>query len=138
PTDYFRVKINGVLTNFNANLLGDPSTLFSGYNTIAISGDASAISTEHLDITINNIAAITTGTYSQGFGLSFGTSRYYDPVSGQGYQPSSTNSTPPLAIIVTNITSNRIMGTFSAQYYDFNGTGTNAKQFTNGEFNVAY
>lgn len=137
PANVFRATIDGVVTNFNVNLTSDTTPLFGGY-TIAVEGDASATTGEHLDFTVNSLSPITAGTYLQPFGLTFATSRYYDPVSGQGYQPSEANSSPQLSVIVTSVSGNRIVGTFSAQYFDLNGTGTNSKQFTNGVFNVAY
>ena len=137
PAGFFRCKINGVLTSFNVNLLSDTTPLFGGF-TIAVEGDVSATTDEHLDFTVNNTSGITPGTYLQPFGVSFATSRYFDPVSGQGYQPSESNSSPALSVIVTSVAGNRIIGTFSGQYFDLNGTGINSKQFTNGEFNVAY
>ena len=105
-------------------------------NTVAISGDNAVGSDEHLDVTVQSSNAIAVGTYLQPLGLSFCTSRYYDPVSGQGWQ-AGTPSSPPLKVVVTFISANRITGTFSGQYFDLNGTGTNSKQFTEGEFSVA-
>ena len=133
-TDYFRVKIDGVLKTFNVNLDGDITPLLLP-NSVAISGDNAVGSTEDLDVTIQSATAITPGTYFQPFGLSFCTSRYFDPISGQGWQ-ASTPSSPALTVVITSISSTRITGTFSGQYFDFNGTGTNSKQFTEGAFSV--
>ena len=136
PTDYFRVKINGVLKSFNTNLLGDPSPLFSGMNTIAISGDLDASGSESLDLTVNDISPIAPGTFLHPLGVKFSTSRYVD-ASFSGWQPSDASS-PAYSVIVTSVSGNRIVGTFSGQYKDLNGTGTNSIQFTNGEFSVPY
>lgn len=133
-TDYFRVKIDGVLKTFHVNLDGDITPLLLP-NSVAISGDNTTGTTEDLDVTIQSATAITAGTYFQPLGLSFCTSRYFDPVSGQGWQ-AGTASSPPLKVIITSISSTRVTGTFSGQYFDLNGTGTNSKQFTEGEFSV--
>ena len=134
-TDYFRVKIDGVLTTFHVNLEGDITPLLLP-NTVVIRGDAVTAGDEHMDVTVQSINPIVAGTYFQDFNVSFATSRYYDPVSGQGFQCNTTSSTPLLTVIITSITSSRVTGTFSGQYFDLNGTGTNAKQFTEGEFSV--
>ncbi len=134
-TDYLRVKIDGVLTTFNVNLDGDITALFLP-NTVAVAGDnAAGPDVQHIDVTVQSATPITPGTYLQGFGVSFSTSRYYDPVSGQGWQ-AGTPSSPPLRVVITSISSTRVIGTFSGQYFDFNGTGTNSKQLTEGEFSV--
>lgn len=133
-TDYFRCKINGVIKTFNVDLIADPTELFSGVNTVAISGIPATGSDEYLDITVNSLAPISPNTYPHGFGLIFSTS-YNRDENNMGWQPSS-NSSPAFSVIVTSKTATRIMGTFSGQYIDFNGTGTNTKQITDGEFSV--
>lgn len=134
PTDYFRVKIDGVLTTFHVNLLGDDTPLFGGF-TNTIEGDVAIGSDEHLDITVNKaFSAITVGTYLHPFGLVFSTSRYVD-ANGDGWQPAD-NSSPAYSVVVTAVTPTRITGRFSGQYKSQNGTGTGSKIFTNGEFSV--
>jgi hypothetical protein len=133
-TDYFRCKIDGVLKTFNTDLKADPAEIFSGVNTVAISGIPVAGSDEYLDITVNSLSPVGTGTYPHGLGLVFSTS-YNRDENSMGWQPGD-NSSPPFSVVVTSKTATRIMGTFSGQYIDLNGTGTNTKQITEGEFSV--
>lgn len=133
-TDYLRVKIDGVLKTFNVNLDGDITPLFLPY-TVVVEGDNAAGSDEHIDVTVQSATPITPGTYLQGLGVTFSTSRYYDPVSTQGWQAGDPSS-PPLKVVITSISATRVTGKFSGQFFDFNGTGTNSKQLTEGEFSV--
>lgn len=133
PTDYFRVKIDGVAKTFNADLDGDITPLLLP-NSVAVSGYPVSGSTEYLDITVNSVNPITAGTYMHPFGVSFSTS-YYRDANGDGWQPAD-NSAPAFSVVVTSITATRITGTFSGQYKDLNGTGTNSKIFTEGAFSV--
>ena len=115
PTDYFRVKIDGVLTTFHVNLLGDDTPLFGGF-TNTIEGDVAIGSDEHLDITVNKaFSAITVGTYLHPFGLVFSTSRYVDANQGMaGSQLIFLHQ--HYSVVVTAVTPTRITGTFSGQY----------------------
>jgi len=133
-TDYFRVKIDGVLTTFHVNLSGDDDPVFGGFSN-SFSGDVAVGSDEYLDITLNDaLSPISTGTYLHPLGLRFTTSRYVDP-SGLGWQPSD-NSSPAFSVIVTSVSPTRVTGTFSGQYKSQNGTGTGSKIFTEGAFSV--
>ncbi len=134
PSEYLRCKMDGVLKTFNAGIDGDNSPGLLP-NSVAVSGNATSGSTEYLDITVNSITPITIGAYLHPFGVKFSTSYYQDP-SASGWQPAD-NSSPAFSVIVTSITATRITGTFSGQYKDQNGTGTNTKLITNGEFSVS-
>lgn len=135
-TDYFRCKMDGIAKTFNVDLKADPTPLFGGYNTVAVSGKVLAGSDEYLDITVNNFSPIAPGTFPHGLVLIFSTS-YYRDENSSGWQPGDASS-PAFSVIVTSITATRIAGTFSGQYIDLNGTGTNTRQITQGEFSVPF
>lgn len=134
PTEYLRCKMDGVQKTFNAGIDGDNSAGLLP-NSVAVSGNAAIGSSEYLDITVNSITPITIGPYLHPFGIKFSTSYYQDP-STSGWQPAD-NSSPAFSVIVTTINATRITGTFSGQYKDQNGTGSNTKLITNGEFSVS-
>ena len=80
-------------------------------------------------IYLNTLAASIAGMYIL-------SASYTDPGSAN-WGPASIIGTPdPFTIVITSITTTRLIGTFSGTIRDNGGSGTNTKAVTNGIFNV--
>jgi hypothetical protein len=142
-TYYIKAKLDGVARTFNANAMAIKTNL-AGFSTLSIIGNAATGSLEGINISINNTpnvsATIGTGTYSESNTTNYLLAVVYNAGStsavwGAGLNPAPAN---PFEVVITSLTATEVKGTFKGDVYDNNGTGTNKKTFTEGEFNVKF
>lgn len=140
-TDFLRCKIDGVLTNFNADLLGE---LISP-DTIDITGAVStATNSPVFGIELVKPTAITTGTYARFLvttnTTTFSLAVYDDGVTATPWITGIVPLTAPFSVIVTSYTTNpnRITGTFTGTIYSDPIIGTGPRLIAEGAFSLPY
>lgn len=145
--NFLKCKIDGVLSNFNASLIGYYVTPpASGFPySAAVMGRYSdmANSPIELSVTVANPTAPNMGVYSN---LTFS----LDPTKRGceiAWSPSGANSlfwgSSPLnentfTVNITSISTGGATGTFSGTIYEGNGIGPGTKQVTEGEFKITF
>jgi len=135
---YVKANVGGTDKNYTSNPMAVIINT-SGSYSLAISGGAGGSSLEGLALQINsNTGPVTAGTYDENSN---------DYAIGAVYNPNSSDvsaifgaglklSSHPLQIIISNISDKEVSGTFSGEFYDNSGTGTDSLLVTNGEFKV--
>jgi hypothetical protein len=137
---YIKANIGGTEKTFTSTPLVIKFDQTGAYS-ISLSAGAGGSSLESLGLQIEQSSGpITAGTYSDD-----GNS---DAVVGGAYNPGSTDvsdiygaglqisSTAPLKVTISEISDTKVSGTFSGEFFDNSGTGSNSLMITNGEFNL--
>jgi hypothetical protein len=129
-------NISGVDSDFNNNV-NAVSVGLSGLASMSITG-SSATSTATFNISIGNSGPLTTGTYSVVTATNmtpmFCTINYTD-ASGNNWGGGVSGQTgTPFTVLITNISTTLVQGTFSGTLYSSNGTGGVSKAILNGQF----
>ena len=142
PVNFITAKINGIFTTFNENVLvvfdNTPNAAF-----ISIEGESLPTATvPAFGLFIGKASGtITNGTYNVNQ-ITSGTaiSTFYVDAANVEYSAESalTPQSPAFTIIITSITANRVMGTFTGPLKDNLGAGPGLKTVTEGTFSVAY
>jgi hypothetical protein len=143
PTDFITCKLDGVFTTFNVNASAglDNST---GYPILSIDGSTTATSIDpsiSIGVLKSLNGSITAGTYTVNqTALGIGVNCRYINASGMNYyiqsDPQNQNQNPGFTIVISSITANRVVGTFSGQIKENNGAGPGVIALTEGIFNV--
>ena len=120
---FIEAKINGTLHTFNVNDVAKMTSFGSGLKSLSITGSASTTATnlEGINLSINffNVTP-TTGTYSENDSTSnYITAGVYNPNSATTVYTAGviTNSTLPLTVTITQLTSTQVEGTFKGAFY---------------------
>ena len=137
---YIKANIDGTEKTYNSTPLAF-SVNQSGTYSLAMSASAGTGSSEGLALQINQSSnPITATTYTDGTGGDYALGGDYNPgttdvskLYGAGLQLSTT---APLTITITQITSSQVSGTFSGEFFDNSGAGSNSIMITNGEFSL--
>lgn len=142
PVNFITAKINGVFTTFNENVLVVfDNTSNAAY--ISIEGESlPAATVPAFGLFIGKASGtITNGTYNVNQ-ITSGTaiSTFYVDAANVEYSAESalTPQSPAFTIIITSITANRVMGTFTGPLKDNLGAGPGLRTVTEGTFSVAY
>lgn len=139
-SDYIRCKIDGVNATFNFNAIARKSTA-GGTDSLSVEGDSTGAGLIAFGFNIDRPASTNNwiGTYSVN---QFASNIHVDAGYASALVPliyvtetDGTIQTNPFTVIITNITTTRITGTFSGKLEDFLGLGPN-KIITGGEFSV--
>ena len=142
PSNIITAKVNGVFTTFNQNVLVEfdntPDSAF-----ITIEGESLATSSfPAIGLVVGKgIGTITPATYTVNQLTSgIGVGAYYLDAANTEYTAESAvlPQTPAFTIVITSITANRVMGTFTGPVKDNAGVGPGVRTITEGTFNVAY
>jgi hypothetical protein len=136
---YVKANVGGTDKNYTSNPMAVIINT-SGVYSLAIAGGAGGSSLEGLAFQINpNSGPVTAGTYDESSG-DYAIAATYNPgtsdvsaIFGAGLNPFSSH---PLQIVISNISDKEVSGTFSGEFYDNSGTGTDSLLVTNGEFKV--
>lgn len=137
---YIKANVGGTDKNYTSTPMA--ITLNSGgVYSLSLAAGAGGTSGEGLSFQITqNDAPVTAGTYSEG-----GSGDY---VVGGVYNPGTTDLAEmfgagmhypvshPLQIVITNITDKKVSGTFSGEFFDNSGVGSESLMITNGSFNL--
>lgn len=138
---YMKATIDGTEKTYSSTPLA-LSVNQSGTYILSMSASASAGSSEGLGLQITQSSGpIAAGTYTDGAsGVSYLLSGVYNPgtvnssdIYGAGIQLSATS---PLTITITNVSTSAVSGTFSGEFFDNSGAGTNSIMITDGSFNL--
>lgn len=142
PVNIITAKINGVFTTFNENILVEfdntPDSAF-----LAIEGESlTTAAFPAIGVFVGKgIGTITTGTYNVNqLATGVGVGAYYLDAANVEYiaETALLPQSPAFTIVITSITANRIMGTFTGPVKDNAGAGPGVKTITEGTFSVAY
>lgn len=146
-SNFLRCKIDGVLTNFNTNLVGyyvPPPSSGIPYS-ISTQGKNSGVagSPEELWISVANPTAPTTGIYNNGTFSMAATDRssqvaFYPTSFPNPYWGSSAFNANTLTVNITSVSTSGAAGTFKGAIYESNGLGPSTKQVTDGEFKITF
>ena len=136
---YVKANVGGTDKNYTSNPMAVELNT-GGVYSIAVEAGKESASPEGLgfQITQNN-TAIAAGTYNENSSdytiiASFNPgSSDVSAIFGAGLNPFSSH---PLQIVISNISDKEVSGTFSGEFYDNSGTGTDSLLITNGEFKV--
>jgi hypothetical protein len=145
--NFLRCKIDGVLKNFNASLVGyyiTPPNAGIPYS-ISTQGRNSDVagSIEELWVTVSDAKSPTTGLYKN---LTI-TSNATDRACGVGFYPTGfpnlfwgpgVFNENAVTVNVTTVTANSASGTFQGAISEQNGIGPAIKQVTEGEFKITF
>lgn len=138
---FIKANIGGTAKTFSATPLVVKINQAGTYS-LSMSAGAGGGSLEGLALQINQTSGpIAAGTYSDDAGSS-------DYVVAATYNPNSSDvaaifgaglkisTTAPLQIVISSITDSQVTGTFSGEFFDNSGTGSNSLLITNGEFSL--
>lgn len=141
PTYYIKANIGGTEKTYSAIPIAVQINQGGTYS-LAISAAANANSSEGLGLQINKTSGpITAGTYSDASNSNdYVIAGIYNPgtsdisaIFGAGLKISVS---APLNIVISEITDSKVSGTFSGEFYNNSGTGTDSLLITNGNFNI--
>lgn len=144
PADFINCKIDGVYSTFNINASAGLNNA-TGFPILSIDGSTNSVSiypSINLQITKSLGGSIMANTYNvnqlaSGISLSC---TYYDAASTNYSARTDVNNqsqSPPFTIVVTSISSTRVVGTFFGPVKDNAGLGPITRNITEGAFNVA-
>ncbi|HVX24835.1 MAG TPA: hypothetical protein VHB70_00735 [Parafilimonas sp.] len=138
---YVKANVGGTQKNYTSTPLGIVQNDGGSYS-LTIEAGAGGSSLEGLALEINQTSgAIAAGTYDElSGGSNYAIASTYNPGSsdvsaifGAGLKLPTSQ---PLQIVITSISNSQVSGTFSGEYYDNSGTGTDSLLVSNGSFNV--
>ncbi|MEO7444709.1 MAG: hypothetical protein ABIT96_01440 [Ferruginibacter sp.] len=139
----YQCKINGVLNTFNVDAYAEVFDATTGDRYLYMDGFTNSTITSPeftLYVEKNDNSVVGTGTYNvDGFALPNGylLGAQYTNATGVNYQTSSTipgsPASPAFSILVTSVTTSRVMGSFSGKLGDSTGT---LVTITEGIFNL--
>lgn len=146
---FLKCKINGILINFNKDLVGYyvPPPMAAIPYSISVQGKNSDVagSTEELWVSISNPTSPTTGTYSnRTFAMEIIARASQVAVYPTGffsttpYWGSSVFDANTLTVNITSVSTSGATGTFSGTIYETAGLGPATKQVTEGEFKIGF
>jgi hypothetical protein len=145
--NFLRYKLNGVLTNFNRNLVGyyvPPPGAGIPYS-ISVQGKNSDVagSLEELWVSVTNPTNPTTGIYNNRTFSTGTTDRgsqvaFYPTGFPNIYWSSSVFDANTLTVTITSVSTSSAVGTFAGTIYETNGIGPSTKQVTEGEFKITF
>lgn len=145
--NFLKCKIDGVLANFNTNLVGyyvTPPGAGIPYS-ISVQGKNSDVagSLEELWVTVTNPTAPTTGIYNNRTFSTGVTDRgsqvaFYPTGFPNFYWSSSVFDANTLMVNITSVSTSGAAGTFTGTIYESNGLGPATKQVTDGEFTITF
>lgn len=145
--NFLRCKIDGVLINFNRNLVGYyvvPPSAGIPYS-ISVQGKNSDLagSLQELWVSVTNPTNPTTGiydnrTFSMGVTDRGAQVAFYPTGFPNLYWSSSVFNANTLTVNITSVSTSNAAGTFTGAIYDTNGGGSSTKQVTEGEFKITY
>lgn len=145
--NFLKCKINGVLTNFNTDLIGlyvVPPNSGIPYS-ISVQGINSGVpnSVEEFWVTITNPTAPTTGiynnlTFSSGMTSRGSQAALYPTGFPNLYWGSSALTANTLSVNITSVSSAAAAGTFQGTIYENNGIGPASKNVTEGAFKITF
>ena len=136
PVDFLRCTIDGVVTNFNVDLIQD----HSDPSVFQIEGaETSASTSPFFGIELTKTPAITTGLYNQ-FSIT-NTNTFCIVVYSDGvdiWSIAAAGQTPGISVDVTGYTANKIEGTFAGTIFSNLGSGATPRVITAGQFSISY
>jgi hypothetical protein len=145
--NFLRYKLDGVLTNFNTNLVGYyvlPPSAGIPYS-ISVQGKNSDVagSVQELWVSVTNPTAPTTGIYNNRTFSTGITDRgsqvgFYPTGFPNLYWSSSVFNANTLTVNITSVSASGAAGTFTGTIYESNGIGPSTKQVTEGEFKITF
>ncbi|MBO9660458.1 MAG: hypothetical protein J7527_16675 [Chitinophagaceae bacterium] len=145
--NFLKCKIDGVLSNFNTNLVGYyvvPPSAGIPYS-ISVRGKKSDVAGSPIELTVSasNPSAPTTGAYTNLTFSSGMTDRgcqvsWFPTGFPNGYWGSSAFSDNTFTVTISSVTTAGAAGTFSGTIYETNGIGPSTKQITEGEFKITF
>ena len=137
---YVKAKMDGATLSYSGTVKASRYIQDDGAHVLRVQGIKGNGSTDEMDIIILSAEDATAGQYTEGDHETYAIFGIYAPqnraddngiyMAGQ----QSTDSAAPFSINITEITSKYVKGTFSGAFFDAQGSGTNEKKFTNGEF----
>jgi hypothetical protein len=137
---YVKAKMDGVTLNYAGTVKASRYVQDDGTHVLRIQGIKGNGSTDEMEVIILSAEDATTGQYTEGEHETYAIFGIYAPqnraddngiyMAGQ----QSTDNAAPYSINITEITSKYVKGTFSGAFFDVQGSGSNEKKFTNGEF----
>jgi hypothetical protein len=145
--NFLKCKIDGVLVNFNAGLVGyyvPPPSSGIPYS-VSVMGKNSDVanSKEEFWVVITNPTAPTTGTYTNRTLFSAATDRasqatFYPTGFPNLYWGVSVMDANTLTVNITSVSTSGAAGTFDGTIYEGNGIGPATKKITEGQFKITY
>lgn len=137
---YIKANVGGTDKNYTSTPMS--ITINSGgVYSLSLAASAGGTSGEGLSFQITqNGAPITTGTYSESGSGDYTIAGVYNPGTtdlaemfgaGMHFSPSV-----PLQITIINISDKKVSGTFSGEFFDNSGMGSESLIITNGSFNL--
>ncbi|MEO6547470.1 MAG: hypothetical protein ABIN94_05700 [Ferruginibacter sp.] len=142
-TDFMTCTIDGVARTFNLGVSLDKNTA----DTISIAGfETASTSSPAFQFILVKQPAVTTGVYPRRSPTNtsiYSIGAYYDDATlPPVWITALSTQTGAFSVTITSYnasaTTGVITGTFSGTLYDANGSGTNTKIITNGQFSVSY
>lgn len=140
PKYFIKANVGGTAKTFSANPLVVKINQ-SGTYSLSMSAGAGGSSLEGMALQINQTSGpITAGTYNETLLGDYVIAATYNPntsdvsaIYGAGLKISTT---APLQIVISSITDSEVSGTFSGEFFDNSGVGSNSLLITSGEFKL--
>jgi hypothetical protein len=137
-TDYLRCQVDNINKTFNANLVATNQS-----NIITITGaEMNMPGSPNMNIALNKVSGnpVSVGIYILPSFTNLGNTCYATWSDGTPamWAPDPLGPSNGFQVVVTEVTANRISGTFSGVLLENTGGGPGVKEMASGEFSVGF
>ncbi len=136
---YVKAKMDGTTLTYSGTVKASRYVQDDGTHVLRVQGIKGNGSTDEMDAIILSAADATIGQYTEGDHETYAIFGIYAPQNraddnGVYMAGKQSDNAAPYSINITEMTDKYVKGTFSGAFFDAQGTGSNEKKLTNGEF----